>query len=619
MLALVVAIVAGIVLYNFHERLKKVEAILRSNERVRQDISHQTSSASIPQEPMREGAGSVEDFQASEQDRQQGAQEARETISKEQMPSGTDAEGVYRDSAQNDPGNWLVRIGVILLGISVVWFVSYAFAHDWIGPVGRVVLGMAFGLTLLGFGTWRYGKHSAQGVAFMVGGAVSIYVSTFAGLSIYEFFGPIPALLLMSLVVVYLALYSAMKASKELALTGLIFGFISPLMVFSSVSLNILFGYLFLLSLGTIWLDRMLGWRMLTFIAFFGVYGYSLLLSGDIAISLPHFSFALLFLILFFGSNIASIVASRSIALADYAITILTGIAFYTWTHWVIPEELRGAAFTVGALLYAAVSYGVYTTRRVPWPMYLYGAAAFGLLIAATGEFFSGSVFAVLLGLEIGGLVAASAILFGRGEKCGYASSLAWLLLWPVALTFFNIVSLVFGVTIGGNSLFGGMAESIMGDLLVLLIFAALFWVLSVVFLRFIRQEERVRKLGALFFMSVATGYSVLFVWFLLHAVILDYYFASMVALVLYAVVASFLYVAGTVERRKWMKGFGIAMIVLVLARLFLVEYWAMEDVVTKIITFFVVGSMLIAASLLAGKFRTKRSDDGASINDASL
>jgi len=232
---------------------------------------------------------------------------------------------------------------------------------------------------------------------------------------------------------------------------------------------------------------------------------------------------------------------------------------------------------------------------------------------------FMGAFFAVLLGLEIGGLVAASAILFGRGEKCGYASSLAWLLLWPVALTFFNIVSLVFGVTIGGNSLFGGMAESIMGDLLVLLIFAALFWVLSVVFLRFIRQEERVRKLGALFFMSVATGYSVLFVWFLLHAVILDYYFASMVALVLYAVVASFLYVAGTVERRKWMKGFGIAMIVLVLARLFLVEYWAMEDVVTKIITFFVVGSMLIAASLLAGKFRTKRSDDGASINDASL
>jgi len=41
---------------------------------------------------------------------------------------------------------------VVLLLLALGWFVSYAFANNWIGPLGRITLGILFGLAVVGMG-----------------------------------------------------------------------------------------------------------------------------------------------------------------------------------------------------------------------------------------------------------------------------------------------------------------------------------------------------------------------------------------------------------------------------------------------------------------------------------
>jgi hypothetical protein len=46
----------------------------------------------------------------------------------------------------------LARIGVLALVIGVAFFLKFVFNNDWIGPTGRVILGITAGLGMLGLG-----------------------------------------------------------------------------------------------------------------------------------------------------------------------------------------------------------------------------------------------------------------------------------------------------------------------------------------------------------------------------------------------------------------------------------------------------------------------------------
>jgi uncharacterized membrane protein len=45
--------------------------------------------------------------------------------------------------------NWLNRIGIVAVLIGVSYFLKYAFDNSWIGPAGRVVIGLAGGLGIV--------------------------------------------------------------------------------------------------------------------------------------------------------------------------------------------------------------------------------------------------------------------------------------------------------------------------------------------------------------------------------------------------------------------------------------------------------------------------------------
>ena len=90
--------------------------------------------------------------------------------------------------------DWLLKVGAFLLLIGFGWLATYAFLNNWIGPMGRIALGIIAGALILVLGWWRIRKYLNQGGVFIVLGSTTILLTIFAAREIYGFFTPLSAL-----------------------------------------------------------------------------------------------------------------------------------------------------------------------------------------------------------------------------------------------------------------------------------------------------------------------------------------------------------------------------------------------------------------------------------------
>jgi len=88
-------------------------------------------------------------------------------------------------------GTWLSRVGAILFFLGVGFFLKHAFEQDWIGPAGRVTVGLVAGLVLMAGGvrlargaTYRVPAQSLIGVGIGI-----LYLSLYAAHGFYALVG----------------------------------------------------------------------------------------------------------------------------------------------------------------------------------------------------------------------------------------------------------------------------------------------------------------------------------------------------------------------------------------------------------------------------------------------
>ncbi|MFB3154651.1 MAG: DUF2339 domain-containing protein, partial [Candidatus Acidiferrales bacterium] len=55
-------------------------------------------------------------------------------------------------------GRWLNRIGIAAVLLAVAFFLKYAFDNNWVGPGGRVAIGLLAGAGLLVYSQWLLGR-----------------------------------------------------------------------------------------------------------------------------------------------------------------------------------------------------------------------------------------------------------------------------------------------------------------------------------------------------------------------------------------------------------------------------------------------------------------------------
>jgi uncharacterized membrane protein len=165
---------------------------------------------------------------------------------------------------------WINRIGAITLAIGVAFMFKYAVDSAWIGPSGRVILGVLAGLAALGFAdrAWRGGQKTyAQGISGL--GVAILYLSFYASFGFYHLVAPGFAFFLMALATAMAGALALRYDAPAIAALGLLGGYATPLLLSTGEDRPwTLFTWVLLLDLGALALTRLRKWQALERLAF---------------------------------------------------------------------------------------------------------------------------------------------------------------------------------------------------------------------------------------------------------------------------------------------------------------------------------------------------------------
>jgi len=167
-------------------------------------------------------------------------------------------------------GRWLNHIGLLLILIATAFGLKYAFDNHWVGPAGRVVLGVFSGVGLLVFSQWLRGRsypYFSEGITALGEGV--LYLSLYAGWDFYHLFSSGQAFVAMIAVTAAILFISERLRSQRVALMALIGGYLTPLLVSTGQNAEaILFSYILILNASLLWIARKHNWRSIEPVAF---------------------------------------------------------------------------------------------------------------------------------------------------------------------------------------------------------------------------------------------------------------------------------------------------------------------------------------------------------------
>lgn len=165
----------------------------------------------------------------------------------------------------------LNRTGAVTLVIGVFFLFKWAVDNQWIGPAGRVMLGVVAGFVTLWIGDvlWRRGQQVfAQGITGA--GTAILYAAIYAGFGFYHLLPQPFAFVLMVGTTGMAAALALRYNAVAIAALGMFGAYLTPILLSTGQDHPwFLFGYVLLVDLGALALTRARSWRWLNVFAFF--------------------------------------------------------------------------------------------------------------------------------------------------------------------------------------------------------------------------------------------------------------------------------------------------------------------------------------------------------------
>jgi uncharacterized membrane protein len=261
-------------------------------------------------------------------------------------------------------GRWLNRIGIVAIISAVTFFLKYAFDNNWIGPSGRVGIGVLLGAAMLPWSQWLLNRgysYFSEGIAGL--GAAVMYLSIWAGCQYYKLFSLDVGFFAMIIVTAGMGAVALGRNSQRIALLSLFGGFLTPILVSEGKDAQVvLFTYLLILGGGLFVIELRRDWRALTPISFllsqFYFWGwYSQFYRSD---KLERtVIFATLFLLLYAALPIIRSVRFSGLRELDVLVVVANSFAYlgalYTmlWPNDRWPLTLLVLALSAGQILVA--------------------------------------------------------------------------------------------------------------------------------------------------------------------------------------------------------------------------------------------------------------------------
>lgn len=485
--------------------------------------------------------------------------------------------------------DWLLKLGAFIILLGFGWFVSYAFAHNWIGPLGRVTLGMILGIGILGFGWMRMHLYARQGSVFLGLGTMVVILSAYSAAYVYALIPSRAALGIMFLTSAFLALASVRFKILSLSIVGILIASIAPTtLLINATPTNVeLFAYLFAVTLGTVWIVSLTGWRNLTAVSLAMFFLYSLPRLGVTdheTGTLLLFAYA--FALLFFITNTVGILKNRDGNIQPDTLTAAAnGLVLLMWVMAHASQEWKSLIIIGWMMLFVVAAFAIFAITKRKEPFFVYAGVGVAMLAAATAVELEGAALTIAYIIESAIIPFVAYLVMGNRK---IAESLTLLVAGPALLSL--------------SSMAANWSSGIPGEhFFVLLLMSATLFLLGIFFMMIPHENGAEEGTVAQTLFVAGSIYAYILLWLSLHATIADKDTATMICLVIYTLIGLGAYVYGKLGEQKGLSYYGGVLLGFTIAHLLLIDVWNME-LSGRIITFFIVGALLMMTAFIGKK-----------------
>ena len=128
---------------------------------------------------------------------------------------------------------WFNRIGILAVLIGMAWFLKWAVDNHWIGPLGRVLVGLIAGAGLIAWSE-RIRSRGYPGFSYSLKalGSGILYLSQWAAFSLFHLIPAAAAFTAMIVVTAFNGFMSWLQDSELLALYAIVGGLSAPILVY---------------------------------------------------------------------------------------------------------------------------------------------------------------------------------------------------------------------------------------------------------------------------------------------------------------------------------------------------------------------------------------------------
>ncbi len=274
------------------------------------------------------------------------------------------AHAMRADQIESMIGRRLVGwAAVALILFATAFFLKYAFDNRWIGELGRVAIGVAFGIGLIVTGfKYHHRRWRIFSQILTAGGVVLLYLSTYAAFGYYHLVTQKVAFVYFAILIAEAAGLALLYNAPAIAIMALVGGFLTPMLLHSDRDqYRSLFAYIVALDVGALALLK--HWKGLSSVAYFGTQLLFWLWYNERyhpqkrgAVVIFQTAIFLIFLLAHLGREL---IRRESATIEDLALLLINPFVFFATTYHLLNPTHHDwmGVFAIGmALLYASAA-----------------------------------------------------------------------------------------------------------------------------------------------------------------------------------------------------------------------------------------------------------------------
>ena len=283
--------------------------------------------------------------------------------------------------------NTLIKIGSIIFFLGAVWLVSYAFVSNWISPLMLIMFGLALATVSYVVGYVRKQIAVTQYIILTALGTGIVSATIFTAQIVSDLFTPAISLIFLSVSLLYTIYVSWQTNARKLAMVTGFAGLIVPYLLGATTEALWTLLYLFILTIGLLFVGLKMELRAVTMLMATGVIIYEIGLFDFTNPNLLWF-FVVVFSILFFTSVTFSFIKNKIANTLDVLSLGVTSFAFIMFADEIALNA--GLATFLASVVTSFVGYQLAIKNYSPAILSVYVAFASIFLLVATSFVFSG-------------------------------------------------------------------------------------------------------------------------------------------------------------------------------------------------------------------------------------